>query len=95
MSEYETLLVEAYTGEIFGDAFFAALADAQPNPDRAAKLRALQRIEARTAAMLKPLPRDPALVAHEQTISTFTELELTGHEDLSLALLERYLESAP
>jgi hypothetical protein len=44
---------------------------------------------------LAPDPHAPALetlVAHEQTINAFAELELAGHADLSLAVLRRYLE---
>jgi hypothetical protein len=42
-------------------------------------------------------PADPALVAlitHEQAINAFTELELAGHPDRSMAVLEWYLEGA-
>jgi hypothetical protein len=42
-------------------------------------------------------PEHPALaelVAHEQTIAAFTQLELGGHTDASRALLERYLATA-
>ena len=35
MSEYDDLLLDAYKGEVFGDAFFGALAEDQPDPDRA------------------------------------------------------------
>ena len=47
---------------------------------------------------LAPDPHDPALaalIAHEQTISAFAQLELAGHTDVSHALLTRYLETAP
>jgi hypothetical protein len=43
-------------------------------------------------------PNEPALaalIAHEQTIAAFTDLELAGHGDSARALLERYLETAP
>jgi hypothetical protein len=36
-----------------------------------------------------------ALVQHEQTLSAFADLELAGHDDVSRALLERYLATAP
>jgi hypothetical protein len=150
--ERDGLLREAYKGEVFGDAFFGALA-AHYDGERARKLRSLQAIEARTAMCLQPLldeagidvddaasarrngtdigqklgndwdgfvrglhdalpgflaqfvrlrelapdPHHPslrALVAHELTINAFTELELAGHDDLSGALLQRYLETA-
>ena len=55
MSDYETLLRDAYIGEIFGDALFGALADAQPDADRREKLRTLQTVEARTATSLRRL----------------------------------------
>ena len=43
-------------------------------------------------------PHDPALVAlvaHEQAISAFAQLEIAGHRDVSTAVLSRYLENAP
>ena len=40
-------------------------------------------------------PALAALVAHEQTIAAFTDLELSGHADVTRAFLERYLVSAP
>jgi len=54
--EYRALLVEAYTGEVLGDALFGAFA-ARETGEHAEKLRALQRIEATTAAQLQPLVR--------------------------------------
>jgi hypothetical protein len=54
-TEYQTLLREAYQGEVFGDAFFGALADKQPDPDRREKLKTLQTVEARTAQTLRRL----------------------------------------
>jgi hypothetical protein len=44
-----------------------------------------------------PDPHHPAiaaLVAHEQTISAFAQLEMGGFHDVSTALLSRYLETA-
>ena len=55
VSDYETLLRDAYIGEVFGDALFGALADAQPDADRREKLRTLQTVEARTATSLRRL----------------------------------------
>jgi hypothetical protein len=52
--EYRALLVEAYKGELLGDALFGAFAERETG-DHAEKLRALQRIEANTAAQLRPL----------------------------------------
>ena len=40
-------------------------------------------------------PALAALIAHEQTIAAFTDLELAGHGDSARALLERYLATAP
>jgi hypothetical protein len=155
MSEYQDLLLAAFEGERFGEAFFATMADAETDPDRVAKLRTLATIEARTAATLEPLARvagieigdgaesrttgvqlgegataggwdefvkglndvlpsflasfvrcrelapDPmhpalaALVAHEQAISTFAQLECAGQGALSHQPLQWYLETAP
>ncbi len=153
MSDYNELLLDAYSGELFGDALFGALAE-RFDGERRAKLRSLQTIEARTAAALRQLvddagvdagnddatraqgramveggelewegflralhdalpqflanfvrlrelaadPHDPALhalVEHEQTISAFAQLELSGASDVSHFVLTRYLESAP
>src|SRR3954454_4046569 len=154
-TEREDLLLDAYRGEVFGAAFFAVFATAEADADRVAKLRALERIEATTAAVLRahaaatgvdveghddeprrqgvelaagaaaagwetfvrglhdalpsflvnfvrlrelsPDPHDPALrtlVAHEETINAFAELELAGHADVSGVVLQRYLEES-
>jgi hypothetical protein len=152
MSTYETLLHDAYTGELFGNAIFGEMAGRDDLRDHRATLEALAAIEQRTADALRPLvqaagidvdedkprregvelgaiggtwdefvkalfdalppflanfvrlrelaaePHHPALaalVAHEQTISAFAQLELAGHPDLSTTLLTRYLETAP
>jgi hypothetical protein len=152
--QYDSLVLDAYRGELFGDGFFGAVAE-QFDGEQRAKVELLQQIEQRTAAVLRPLvdpgllaaldedaarksgddlvaaqgtfewatflrglhdalpgflaafvrtreladdPNDGALVAlvqHEQTIATFTDLELDGHVDVSRALLERYLATAP
>lgn len=152
--QYDTLLLSAYRGELFGDGFFGALTERYEGEQRD-KTALLQQIEQRTAAVLRPLvdpallaaldedearasgpalveaqddfewdtflkslhdalptfladfirtrelapePNDPALVAlvaHEQTIAAFADLELAGHRDVSRALLERYLATAP
>jgi hypothetical protein len=52
--EYRTLLLDAYKGELLGEALFAAFA-ARESGDRAEKLRVLQRIEGITASQLRPL----------------------------------------
>lgn len=52
--EYRTLLLDAYQGELLGEALFGAFA-ARESGDRAEKLRTLQRIEGTTAAQLRPL----------------------------------------
>jgi hypothetical protein len=152
--EYDTLVLNAYLGELLGDGLFGALA-AQLDGERREKVALLQTIEQRTAAVLEPLvdpallasvdadeerakgasmgsmaqqleweafltalhtelpkfldgfvrareladdPEHPALaalVAHEETIAAFTQLELGGHGDSARSLLERYLATAP
>ena len=52
--EYRTLLIDAYKGELLGEALFGAYA-ARESGDRAEKLRTLQRIEGTTASQLRPL----------------------------------------
>jgi hypothetical protein len=152
MSDYNELLLEAYTGELFGNAIFTEMAGRDEWREHRPTLEALASIEQRTADGLRPLvdaagidvgdedkprregrelgaiggswdgfvkalfdalppflanfvrlrelaadPRHPALtalVAHEQTISAFAQLELAGHHDISTTLLTRYLESA-
>lgn len=61
MSEYDDLLLDAYRGEIFGDAFFGTLAEAQPDPARREKLLTLQTVEARTATSLRRLVTDAGI----------------------------------
>jgi hypothetical protein len=154
MTEYQDLLLAAFEGERFGEAFFATMAEGETDPGRLAKLRTLQEIEARTAVALEPLveqaglpigdgaesvragrelgaasaagawdtftkglndalpdflasfvrcrelapdsqePALVALIAHEQAISTFAQLECAGRGDLSHAPLQWYLEHA-
>src|SRR5262245_13681480 len=55
MSEYDDLLLDAYRGEVLGAALFGTMADAAPDDRRREQLRALQRVEARTAARLREL----------------------------------------
>jgi hypothetical protein len=150
--EYPTLLLDAYNGEVLGEALFRAFA-ARESGDRAVKLRVLERIEGTTATQLRPLvdaagvdvdaedeatvraqgreigsaaiewdafvrglhdalpsylanfvrlrtmatdANDPALVAlvaHEQAINAFAELELAGNSDCSLAVLQWHLDT--
>lgn len=150
--EYRTLLLDAYKGEVLGEALFRAFA-ARESGDRAVKLRVLERIEGTTATQLRPLvdaagidvdvedeatvraqgreigsaaiewdafvkglhdalpsylanfvrlrtmatdANDPALVAlvaHEQAINAFAELELAGDADCSLAVLQWHLDT--
>lgn len=63
MSEYDDLLLEAYRGEIFGEAFFGALAEHCDDETRRAKLRVLQQVEVHTASQLRPLVDAAGLVA--------------------------------
>lgn len=151
--EYRTLLLDAYKGELFGEALFGAFAGRESNGDHIEKLRALEQIERSTASHLRPLvdaagitvsPADVAtlcehgreigaagiewdvfvkslhdalppflanfvrlrtlatdssdlalvaLIAHEQAINAFAELELAGKADHSIAVLQWHLES--
>lgn len=153
MVEYRTLLVDAYKGELFGEALFGVFAARESDRDHVMKLRALEQIERRTASRLRPLvesaglavsrtdveavrvqgreiggadlewdvfvkglhdalpsflanfvrlrtlaadPSHPGLVelvAHEQAINAFAELELAGESDCSMAVLQWHLES--
>jgi hypothetical protein len=52
--EYRTLLLDAYKGELLGDALFGSFA-AREAGEHEEKLQALQRIEANTASQLRPL----------------------------------------
>src|SRR5882724_5320689 len=152
MTDYNQLLLDAYSGELFGNAIFGEMAGRDEWCEHRATLETLAAIEQRTADTLRPLvdaagidvdeekprregrelgaissgwddfvkalfealppflanfvrlrelaadPHDPAfaaLVAHEQTIGAFAQLELAGHRDISATLLTRYLETAP
>ena len=55
MTDYVTMLRNTYVHEAEGDAFFKALIDRQPDPDRRDKLRTLQTIEARTITTMNRL----------------------------------------
>ncbi|HEY7107363.1 MAG TPA: hypothetical protein VH986_13225 [Acidimicrobiia bacterium] len=55
MNDYCDLLLDAYRGEVLGAALFGAMADAAPDDRQREQLRALQRVEARTAARLRTL----------------------------------------
>jgi hypothetical protein len=150
--EYRTLLLDAYKGEVFGEALFGAFAD-RAAADHTEKIRTLEQIERATACQLEPLvsaagidvsaddlatvrqggreigaagiewtdfvkglhdalpsylanfvrlrtvaddPSEPALVAlvaHEQAINSFAELELADRADCSLAVLQWHLET--
>jgi hypothetical protein len=89
MSDFEQLLLDAYKGEVFGDAIFSEMAAHDDWRDHRDTLQTLANIEARTAAALRPL------VAHEQAISAFAQLEIAGFHDVSSTVLTRYLETAP
>jgi ABC-type transporter Mla subunit MlaD len=52
-TEHDRLLLDAYRGEVFGEAFFHTLAAQEHDAGRATKLRALEQIEARTADVLR------------------------------------------
>jgi hypothetical protein len=153
MSKYEQLLLDAYHGELFGQAVFGEMAGRDEWSEHREPLEALAAIEQRTAAALRPLvdaagidvgnddeprrqgrelgagggtwdgfvkalfegltpflanfvqlrelapdPHDPALtalVAHEEAISAFAQLEVAGHHDIAPLVLTRYLETAP
>src|SRR5262245_2966797 len=55
MSEYDDLLLDAYRGEVLGAALFGTMADATIDEAQREQLRALQRVEARTAERLRTL----------------------------------------
>jgi len=55
MGEYDDLLVEAYRGELLGEAFFAGLAEHCDDASRRDKLLVLARVESHTASQLRPL----------------------------------------
>ncbi len=76
MSEYQDLLLAAYEGERFGEAFFATMAAAESDPDRKAKLVVLEEIEARTARTLEPLARASGVPMGDGAESVRTGQEL-------------------
>jgi hypothetical protein len=76
MSEYQDLLLAAYEGEVFGEAFFATMAGAESDPDRKAKLLVLQEIEGRTARTLEPFARESGVPIGDSAESRRTGEEL-------------------
>jgi hypothetical protein len=52
-TEHDRLLRDAFRGEVFGEAFFGAMAERETDPARCEKLRTLERIEGRTAAIMR------------------------------------------
>jgi len=52
-SQYDDLLLDAYRGEVFGEAFFGALLDGALGAEHAAAIAALRDIEAQTASRLR------------------------------------------
>src|SRR4051812_24058730 len=53
-SQYDELLLDAYRGEVFGEAFFGAMLDGALGAQHAEALAALRDVEAQTAARLQP-----------------------------------------
>ena len=66
LTEYQRLLRDAYRGELFGDGFFGALAEKQPDRERREKLEVLQTVEARTAQSLKRLAGNVGVLGGER-----------------------------
>ena len=52
--DYARYIEERYQGELFGEAVFAAMAEARRDPDEAHKLRVLARLERETGERLRP-----------------------------------------
>jgi hypothetical protein len=65
MSDYNELLLDAYKGELFGEALFTAMAEREEFEDHAAQIRTLATIERRTAATLQPLVEAAGLECDE------------------------------
>ena len=55
---YADAIESAYQGELLGEAFFAALAEARSDPEEARKLRVLERLERETKERLLPAVRE-------------------------------------
>jgi hypothetical protein len=100
MSEYDDLLLDAYKGELFGDSFFGALADEQPDADRREKLRMLQTVEARTATTLRRLVTDAGLhtdtaVSRQEGVELAAKIDPENWDELLRGLrdaLPQFLE---
>lgn len=52
-SDYATYVYERYQGEVYGEAFFRALAERTPEPSAGAKLRVLEQLERETKERLR------------------------------------------
>ena len=79
---------EIGNADIGWDAFVTGLHDALPS-------FLANFVRLRTMAVDADDPALVALVAHEQAINAFAELELAGHPDRSRAVLDWYLEGRP
>ena len=66
MSDYNELLLDAYKGELLGEALFATMAERQDLADHEAQIRTLAAIEGRTAATLQPLVAAAGLECDEE-----------------------------
>ena len=53
-TEETELWVKAYQGEVFGEAYFARMAEHTADPDRRVKVEALATLERRTKELLEP-----------------------------------------
>ncbi len=97
MSEYEDLLLEAYRGELLGEALFGAMADTDADDAQREKLRALQQVEARTASRLRVLVEASGIDAGDEQAQRADGLRLAqGLGDQPwLAFLENLRSALP
>ena len=65
---YIASIKAAYEGELYGEAWFAAMAREAQAPDRQRKLAAMARLEAQTAARMTPLVKRLGITGIDESV---------------------------
>ena len=68
ITAYIASIKAAYEGELYGEAWFAAMAREAQAPDRQRKLAAMARLEAQTAARMTPLVKRLGITGIDESV---------------------------